>query len=100
MINHLHIHRPTLINETWKSRGNNCLCPDMHTRCVHGTGGRVLQPSKACPPARTPATLDKYRLRLHHYIAQSQEQMRRKQLRGDADLLKRRSQNYWSKVEW
>ena len=39
-------------------------------------------------------------VRLHHYISQSHEMMRRKQLRGDADLMKHRTQLYWRRMEW
>ena len=92
---HLHTHRPTLINETWKHRGSGCICPDLRTRCT-----RAGFTSKACPLPRHGEALNSRHVRNHHYVSQSTEQMRRKQNRGDADIMKHRSQLYWQRMEW
>ena len=86
----LHVHRHILKGEQYHARLNDrCTCADgSHCRSKP-------YPSHACAHSR----LNSSRLRLHHYMFQSQEDMIRKGRDTEADLTRSRTSQYWKQME-
>jgi hypothetical protein len=97
-ISRAEVHRSVLSHETYARRARGCICADgASCKCCGNTGP---YPAHACGDVGPARYFSRHRVRLHHYVSQSQQRMEQRSKAGDADQPRqKRDWHYWQRIE-